>query len=204
MINCCTYDFMVHLNNLLLECKECKNRNTRGGNFLSHATNEVDLIFVAQNPGFSWWDKKVHPHAIVPFALDNDDNKYHLFFDVVRKVFKRKFNREPVFYVTNIVKCVTYQNIIPDEKMIYVCTLRYLLQELNHFYTYGKTHIISLGVPAAQVIEKLQFDFIKAKHPGWLNRQGKQFTVEYTYNLLKGIYKWKGRSVTTSSILKRV
>lgn len=203
MINCHTYEFMVHLNNLLLECDQCKNRNTRGGNFLSHPTNEVDLIFVAQNPGFSWWNKKVKPYDIVPFALDNDDNKYHLFFDVVRKVFIRKFKREPVFYVTNIAKCVTYQNETPSDKMIYTCTLRYLLQELNHFYHYGKTNIISLGVPAAKVMEKLSFDFYPARHPGWLNRQGKKFAVEYTYNLLRGIYKWKGRSATMSSILRQ-
>jgi len=184
---------MDRINKLLEQCKLCINRNTRGGNFLSANQDKVDVIFIAQNPGMSWHDKKVPPHEITPFALDDDLNDYHFFFDVFRRIFVRWFNREPVFYVTNIVKCTTKNNELKDQEMIHSCIEHYLWDELK-FFSDKNTKLIVLGAPAKNALSGrigLGYDFYFAKHPGWLNRQGKKFTVKYTMGMMREVYERK-------------
>ncbi len=180
---------MEEINKQLSVCKKCLNRNTRGGNFLSANEDKADVIFIAQNPGMSWYDKKILPHEITPFALDDDSNDYHFFFDVFRRIFFRWFNREPIFYVTNIVKCVTKNNELKDQEMIRTCIENYLWDELE-FFSDKNTKLIVLGSPAKNALSgKLGYDFYFAKHPGWLNRQGKKFTVKYTMDIMREVYE---------------
>lgn len=75
------------MNQSLENCNKCKDYNIRGGNFISHNTNKLDIFFIAQNPGFGNWNSNKKPEEIIPFALQEENNKYHQFFDIFREKF---------------------------------------------------------------------------------------------------------------------
>lgn len=194
MINHIEHNLIKKINAQLEQCTICEGYNTRGGNFISHNQKEVDVIFIAQNPGQSWWDKEVKPEEIIPFALDNDKNRYHLFFDLFRKAFEEEYKREPVFYLTNIVKCVTENNTLEDTKMISTCIKKYLLKEIFYFRHYNPNiKIVTLGKPAEKALSRFEeFDNIQIYnlyHPGWMNRQGPKVVKEKADLLMEYIKK---------------
>lgn len=168
-------------NERLESCNKCINRNVRGITFLSHNSTKLDYIFIAQNPGKGNYNKKLKPDEIIPFGLNDDTNIYHYFFDYFRKKFVEKHNRDPVFYITNIIKCVTIDNNIKDLDMIINCVEFYLLKELAFFKANNKNlKIITLGKIASDVMSNYTKEYHHVfYHPGYLNRKGKQFIEEY-------------------------
>lgn len=178
------------INDMLIKCKGCKNYNTRGGNFLSKNTYNIDVIFVAQNPGGSNYGQDVHPSVIVPFGLHTGFNGYNKFFKLFFEKFEEKYKREPVVYITNISKCVTKDNKLEDEEMINNCVSKYLLSELNFIQKINsKVKIVTLGSVARNAftnIKELQsYQPEIMHHPGYMNRKGIAFIEESANSLVK-------------------
>jgi len=159
-------DFTELINNNLLNCVQCKNHNTKGGVFSSTLNLNIDVLFIAQNPGKTNYNKTVHPSSIVPFGLDND-NAYHIYFDKVYDLYKKRTNNTLKFIVTNLVKCVTKDNSLDDE-MITNCYKKYLSLEMAYM---KNTPIIGLGNYVMDFLISKKINKCKSiPHPGFLNR----------------------------------
>lgn len=181
---------VAKINNMLRSCTICKNYNTRGGVFLTKDTYDVDVIFIAQNPGAGNYNKNVDPSQVIPFALHDDSNNYHLFFDLFRESFVKKFKKEPVMYVTNVSKCSTHDNSLNDVQMIDNCISKYLKTEMEFLFKKNQNiKIITLGKYAREVFEsenELQrYKTINLFHPGFMNRKGPQFIQEQIQTLIE-------------------
>jgi uracil-DNA glycosylase family 4 len=170
---------MTAFNNQLDSCIKCKVKficNVKGGGYL-HG-RDVEIMFIAQNPGASnTWRKDIHPSQVIPFAMNKKNDKYHRFFDYF---VKDGFN----FYITNIIKCVTPDNISPNEFQINNCK-EYLMDEIEFF---NPAVIICLGRSASENfnIETYQRrgeikSVFNTYHPGYMNRKGNTF-IKKCYN----------------------
>lgn len=189
MLNHIDHPLVKRLNDGLDGCQKCKEHNTTGGAFISANQDVIDVMFIAQNPGASWFGKKVKPYHIIPFGLDEVTN-YNLFFDCFKKDFMKRFQREPVFYITNVVKCSTEDNSLKSEAQIKACIVNYLWTELRYFKEFNENlNIITLGKEAQKAmslfgdidqVTNLQF----AYHPGYLNRKGKAVIMETSFELV--------------------
>lgn len=197
-INYIEHPLIKTVNKSLSKCDLCPDRNTRGGNFISHNSFDIDYFFVSQNPGFSNWDKQCDPSEIIPFGL-HEENRYHQFFDFFVEEYEKKFTFHPKFYITNIVKCVTYKNAIPDQEMTENCVKKYLLKEISAFKKFSKKSfkIFIVGKAANDAMLELKKKYsLKIKyqhiyHPGYLNRQGPEFVRNYAKNLFESIEETK-------------
>jgi|WetSurMetagenome_2_1015567.scaffolds.fasta_scaffold01141_9 uracil-DNA glycosylase family 4 len=170
------------INERLVNCNKCKNCETKGGSWTSCSEDSLDIIFVAQNPGKSNYNKGFKPDQIIPFGIDKNGN-YSKFFTILKEKFKEKYNRELKFYITNIFKCVTKDNSAPEE-MIKKC-LPLLESELK--YIHAKL-IIALGKTARDNIPK-DIQFVNVPHPGYLNRQGLEAINEAVDKVLDNYFQ---------------
>jgi len=191
-VNHIEHPLIKKVNDALDKCTLCKDRNTRGGNFISHNTFDIDYFFISQNPGFSNWNKQCHPSDIIPFGL-HEENQYHQFFDFFVEEYEKKFKSQPKCYITNIVKCVTYKNSIPDQEMTDNCVREYLLKEIMAFKTFSKKpfEIFVVGKASNDTMINLKkkyslnIPFKHIYHPGYLNRQGPEFVKNYAKKLFE-------------------
>jgi len=187
MQNCTDHELVRILNQKLEECEECKNRNTKGGPLLTENSNYIDLMFIAQNPGKSWYDANVSPSDIVPFGLQKK-NPYNSFFFQFIDEFKRIYNREPIFYITNIIKCATKDNKVEDQDQIDTCVNRFLLKEIQFFQNHNSNLlIVSLGKPSREVLRNrtdITSRVTYFHHPGYMNRQGNEYKKEKVSQLI--------------------
>ena len=172
--------FMSKINENLSSCKICKNFGERGGNFLSNNTYNIDVIFVAQNPGAGNFGSNAKPEDIVPFGLHNGFSGYNQFFKFFIESYKKNFNKEPIFYITNVVKCVTENNTIDDINMIDSCVNKFLILELTFLKKRNSNvKIVTLGKIARETFERksdlLKYNPIYMHHPGYLNRKGHDY-----------------------------
>lgn len=184
------------INENLNTCRLCEKCDTKGTTFLSANSNDIDIMFIAQNPGKSHHGTFAAPETITPFALHDDFDDYHYFFDLFIDSFKEKYKRAPVFYITNIIKSTTIDNTLKNcEEMIDKCMWKYLSNEILYFKVFNKNlKIVTLGKEAENnvisrflVESKLDLSgtqIINIKHPGFLNRKGKEYIVNEVNKLM--------------------
>ena len=166
-------EFTRALNEKIIFCRLCSDFNTKGGVYFSSAFDNLDLIFVAQNPGKSWYDKPVWPDEIVPFGLYKP-TAYNRFFTFLSKEFFSEYAKKINFCVTNVVKCVTINNEVSQEN-IENCTKNILIKELKILRKYSpKAKVATLG----KVASSLDIGDISLVHPGYMNRKPESFMKE--------------------------
>jgi uracil-DNA glycosylase len=194
--NVLQHELVNKIDKSLFDCEICFKKNLgvfnkRGGTFISENSNNIDVMFIAQNPGSSNIKDSV-PSDIVPFGL-NRDSHYHYFFDLFAHKFKLVYNRLPVIYITNIIKCVTYNNEYPTDEAIQICTKKYLYKEIVFFNQIYKDYLIVLLGATAKKIATTNLlkrkNYLQLNHPGYMNRQGKAYIEKQVDILLERLNK---------------
>lgn len=177
--------FFDILHSELLSCTLCENKNTKGGVYYNNP-EKIDILFIAQNPGASNYNRECLPEDIIPFGIDKI-NPYNYYFQYLFQKYKENFGNVPGFCITNVVKCVTEDNLLSDEKMISTCVERFLTIEVEYLlHKNPKLMIISLGKYANSVLLTMKnIKSIQSYHPGYLNRKGRVFLENYVDNILK-------------------
>lgn len=182
------------INHQLEICYKCVDNDLlvtgyKGGAFINENTDDIDLMFIAQNPGASNLVKMsqsgfTHVHDIVPFALDKE-NSYHIFFDLFFQEFYLHKKRHPVIYITNTIKCITQNNASPSDYSIKTCYSNILRQELLYFKK-KKFFTVLLGKTAHSLSNKYIINsrpHVIMQHPGYMNKQGNVY-VKKQANIL--------------------
>lgn len=158
------------INEKLKNCTICENYNTRGGVYSNSDRKDIDYFFVAQNPGASHYNKNLDPTQIIPFDLSSWTS-YNRFFKFLFEDFNLIKGRDPLFYITNIVKCCTKNNRINDTEMISNCVLKFLKREIEYI-SETNTPIIAMGIPAIKTLNQFNLkNYFTIYHPGYLNRR---------------------------------
>ena len=163
-------------------CFLCSNANTKGGMYFSSSFVDLDFIFIAQNPGKSWYSKPVVPEDIIPFGLDKPSS-YNRFFTLLSNKFFEKHARKINFYITNVAKCSTIDNSLLPEN-IETCPKEFLYREISVLKKYSpNVRVVTLGKSAFE----LNFDFntIALHHPGYMNRQPSEVMYDDVMHLVE-------------------
>lgn len=159
------------INKQISKCQDCKNHNTKGGAFTNTKTIEqIDVVFIAQNPSKKFWNVKKSVEDIIPFNLTEDD-AYHKFFDMCFIEFKIQRKRDLNMYVTNLVKCCTIDNTLKDKVQIDNCISMFLSTEISTIVDLNKNaKLVLLGNHAKQMSGMIPMKTLEIPHPGFIQR----------------------------------
>ena len=184
--------FTNKINDKINECESCGNGKMKGGvasNVLKR--KDLDVVFIAQNPGASNYGKAIEVYDIIPFGIENE-NRYNYFFYILFRLFKRKFKRKLCFLMTNVFKCVTEDNSI-DESVVDECSKRFLEKEIRYIMKKNdKIKILTIGSLAkkrySMMSKKFGLEWHSCEHPGFLNRKGNEFVEEKANDVFKEMF----------------
>jgi len=196
--NCLDHKLVHRINLSLVSCNTCCSfdpyvLNKSGGTFINTNSNNIDVMFIAQNPGISNAEINFMPQDIIPFGL-SEENHYHYFFDNFYERFVDNFQREPVFYITNTIKCITEKNLLPMQLTVDKCYNKYLRREILFFdIVFERTYLIILLGLLSKTIQNKKFinkrNPLLLPHPGFMNRKGNWFVQQNVEKIIDRLKK---------------
>lgn len=150
------------------------------------------IMIVAQNPGSSNLARPgMDFDKIIPFGISQKNPYNRFFYDLFETI-------PGIYYFTNIVKCVTENNALPDASMCNVCS-RWLKKEVEFIrpdwsIVLGKANFSYFEMKPYEVKGRI----IALFHPGYLNKTKIDYDKSLTFLKETLICKTSSKSDITS------